>query len=95
VDGVLGIHDLHVWTVTSGLISMSGHVEVTGQRDWHETLLELTEMLRDRFAIAHVTLQPEVCSVGSDSTECSLDSQEGRAACLAPAGPVKPHTHHH
>ncbi len=95
VDGVLGIHDLHVWTVTSGLISMSGHVEVTGQRDWHETLLELTEMLRDRFAIAHVTLQPEVCSVGSDSTECSLDSPEGRAACLAPAGPVKPHTHHH
>jgi cobalt-zinc-cadmium efflux system protein len=95
VDGVLGDHDLHIWTVTSGLVSMSGHVEVTGQRDWHETLLKLTDVLRDRFAIAHATLQPAVCSVGSDSTECSLDSPEGRAACLSPAGPVKPRTHHH
>jgi cobalt-zinc-cadmium efflux system protein len=85
VPGVVGLHDLHVWTVTSGLIAMSAHVEVNGGRNWHDVLADLSEMLRDRFGIAHVTLQPETRDEGSETIECSLDSPEGRAACLAPA----------
>ena len=58
-EGVEEVHDLHIWTVTSGLVAMSGHVEVTDERDWHDILLELSALLRSDFGIAHVTLQPE------------------------------------
>ena len=95
VTGVVGVHDLHVWTVTSGLVAMSAHVEVTGARDWHDVLDDLSNLLRDRFGIVHVTLQPETRQVGSGTTECSLDSPEGRAACLAPAHLVAPGGHGH
>lgn len=80
--GVAGVHDLHVWTVTSGLIAMSGHVEVSGGRDWHNVLVELTTLLRDQFGVAHVTLQPEEPheQIGT-FRGCPLDSPEGRAAC--------------
>ncbi len=84
VPGVRGIHDLHIWTVASGLIAMSAHVEVTGERDWHETLFDLTTLLRERFGIAHVTLQPEEPGQALDPFPgCSLDSPEGQQACLA------------
>lgn len=88
IDGVAGIHDLHIWTVTSGMVAMSGHVEVTDQRDWHDTLVELSELLRSRFGISHVTLQPE--NSGNESGMfhgCTLDTEEGRRACLVPAFP--------
>jgi cobalt-zinc-cadmium efflux system protein len=85
VPGVAGVHDLHVWTVTSGLVALSGHVEVTRERPWSEVLVELATLLRERFAINHVTLQPEDAAALPDSFRgCSLDSPEGRSACLAP-----------
>ena len=86
VPGVAGVHDLHVWTVTSGLIALSGHVEVTDEQEWHETLVALTTLLRDRFGIAHATLQPEEPQRLPDAFRgCSLDSPEGRAACRVAA----------
>ncbi|MGH2562017.1 MAG: cation diffusion facilitator family transporter [Thermomicrobiales bacterium] len=91
VDGVIDVHDLHVWTVTSGLIALSGHIEVTGQRDWSGVLLDLANLLRDRFAIAHVTLQPEAAGHLPDSFRgCSLDSPAGLAACRVAEGPRVP-----
>lgn len=101
VPGVAGVHDLHVWTVTSGLVALSSHVEVTGDRPWQPTLLALTATLRDRFGIAHVTLQPEPAGdhhAPGDFRGCSLDTPAGRCACLVPApGPVAggghPHRH--
>lgn len=82
VDGVEDVHDLHIWTVTSGFVAMSSHVEVTAIRDWHEVLLDLSARLRDEFGIAHVTLQPEEQSRLPDSFRgCSFDSPEGIAAC--------------
>lgn len=87
VEGVSGVHDLHVWTVTSGLIALSSHVEVADQRAWHDTLVNLCEVLRERFAIFHVTLQPEEPHTAhGDFRGCSLDSPEGLAACLVPNG---------
>lgn len=91
IDGVAGVHDLHIWTVTSGMIAMSGHVEVTNQRAWHDTLVDLTVKLRTQFGIAHVTLQPE--DAGDESgvfRGCSLDTEAGRRACLVPIAPLSP-----
>ncbi len=59
-DGVVGLHDLHIWTVTSGLVALSCHCELSGDRDSDQVLAELCDMLHERFAIHHVTIQPEV-----------------------------------
>jgi len=86
VHGVVDVHDLHVWTVTSGLVSLSSHVEVAAHRDWQRVLIDLSTILRERFGIAHLTLQPEAaCSHAAPFRGCSLDSVEGRRACLVPA----------
>ncbi|HET8521879.1 MAG TPA: cation diffusion facilitator family transporter [Thermomicrobiales bacterium] len=90
--GVAGVHDLHIWTVTSGLYALSGHVEITNDREWHDILLDAAHLLRDRFGIAHITLQPEEPSRLPHSFRgCSLDSPAGLAACQLP--PMKPHDH--
>jgi cobalt-zinc-cadmium efflux system protein len=81
-EGVAGVHDVHIWTVTSGLIAMSCHVEVTGDRAWDDVLDDMTTLLRTRFGIAHVTLQPETVAVASGGgAVCSLDTESGRNAC--------------
>lgn len=59
VDGVAGVHDLHVWTLTSGLNAASGHVEVEADADLDATLSAATTVLKEQFAISHVTLQCE------------------------------------
>jgi cobalt-zinc-cadmium efflux system protein len=96
-DGVSGVHDLHIWTVTSGLIALSSHVEVTGSRDWHTILLDLSTLLRERFGIAHVTLQPEQAASLPDAFRgCTFDTPEGVAACLdASASVPVEHGHWH
>lgn len=86
VAGVEGVHDVHVWTVTSGLIAMSGHVEVVDQRPWHDVLGDLNDVLRDRFGIAHITLQPEEADGRSGVFRgCSIDTESGRNACRVAA----------
>lgn len=57
VPGVKGIHDLHIWTITSGLDALSSHVMVPAGEDRDEVLERLQSLLRDRFGIDHVTLQ--------------------------------------
>jgi cobalt-zinc-cadmium efflux system protein len=57
VDGVLDIHDLHVWEVTSGFPALSAHVLVDTRYDCHERRQTITTLLHDRFAIDHATLQ--------------------------------------
>jgi cobalt-zinc-cadmium efflux system protein len=57
--GVLSIHDLHVWTITSGFVSLSCHVESSHEVADHELLAALQQILRERFAIDHVTIQVE------------------------------------
>ncbi|MBO9405692.1 MAG: cation transporter [Thermomicrobium sp.] len=85
VPGVVDVHDLHVWTVTSGFIALSGHVEVDETRPWPAVLLDLAQVLRDRFGILHVTLQPEEpAGLPEAFRGCSLDSPEGLRSCLLP-----------
>lgn len=59
-EGVVGLHDLHIWTVTSGLVALSCHCELSGDRPSDQVLAELCDMLHERFGIHHVTIQPEV-----------------------------------
>jgi cobalt-zinc-cadmium efflux system protein len=60
VPGVAALHDLHVWTIASGFVALSGHVQTSG-RAGAEVLHELRRTLREHFGIAHVTLQVEEC----------------------------------
>jgi cobalt-zinc-cadmium efflux system protein len=55
--GVVQVHDLHVWEVTSGFPALSAHVLVRAGDDCHERRHQLQEMLLERFEIDHTTLQ--------------------------------------
>jgi cobalt-zinc-cadmium efflux system protein len=57
VPGVVEIHDLHVWEVTSGFPALSAHVVVGAGDDCHELRRILQEIVRDRFGVSHTTLQ--------------------------------------
>lgn len=59
LDGVLEVDDLHVWTVTSGMESMSAHVTVANGRDHLDKLRRIRKLVRDRFAVDHITVQVE------------------------------------
>ncbi len=55
--GVVEVHDLHVWEISSGFPSLSAHVLVAAERDCHETRRELERLLHERFELDHTTLQ--------------------------------------
>jgi len=63
VPGVSAVHDLHIWTITSGLVALSCHIVVScdgpGCRSHDEILTDAKAVLRDRFAIEHTTIQFE------------------------------------
>ena len=60
-EGVKGVHDLHVWTITSGLYALSGHITVDSDRikDGSAIIEKVAAKLKDSFGIEHVTLQME------------------------------------
>jgi cobalt-zinc-cadmium efflux system protein len=55
--GVVSVHDLHVWTITSGFAALSAHVVVGTEEDCHARRRELEELLAARFELEHTTLQ--------------------------------------
>ena len=59
VNGVMKVHDLHVWAVTSGIFTLSAHAVVHNGEDFHEVLNGIEDTLKDRFNIEHVTIQLE------------------------------------
>jgi cobalt-zinc-cadmium efflux system protein len=71
VPGVVEVHDLHVWTITSGFPALSAHVLVERGDDCHARRRELEEILRREYGIEHTTLQvdhvaaPRVVSIQS------------------------------
>ncbi|MFM9154929.1 MAG: cation diffusion facilitator family transporter [Polynucleobacter victoriensis] len=62
VDGVLAVHDLHVWEMSPGHPALIGHLEIRDLQDWPITLEKINKMLREKHEIDHVTLQPEMPS---------------------------------
>ena len=59
VEGVKKVHDLHVWTLTSGLFTLTAHVVVNDAHDHHALLNALEQIIQDRFGIDHTTIQLE------------------------------------
>ncbi len=59
VAGVARVHDLHVWTLTSGLFTLTAHVVVNGAHDPHALLNALEQVIQQRFGIDHTTIQLE------------------------------------
>jgi|SRR5579883_2010588 cobalt-zinc-cadmium efflux system protein len=59
IPGVVAVHDVHVWTLTSGLDSMSGHVCVADPKDGIGIMNAIRKMLEERFGISHTTIQVE------------------------------------
>jgi cobalt-zinc-cadmium efflux system protein len=56
-EGVVEVHDLHVWEVTSGFPAISAHVVVRAGDDCHERRRILQRLLEERFGVRHTTLQ--------------------------------------
>lgn len=59
MEGVSSIHDVHIWTLSSGVVALSAHVVLHDLHGWMHVLPAMREMLNDRYGINHVTLQPE------------------------------------
>jgi cobalt-zinc-cadmium efflux system protein len=59
VTGVVDVHDLHVWTLTSDMEVASAHLVVGSAIDHHAVLDSARDLLRDRYGIGHATLQIE------------------------------------
>jgi len=59
IDGVLDVHDLHIWSITSGMDALSCHLLVRDNADSQRVLQEAIEKLAQRFNISHSTVQVE------------------------------------
>jgi cobalt-zinc-cadmium efflux system protein len=59
LPGILAVHDLHIWTITSGMESLSVHVVVDEGQSYSDALTEVRAILHNRFGIDHMTVQVE------------------------------------
>jgi cobalt-zinc-cadmium efflux system protein len=59
IRGVTGIFDLHIWTITSGMHTLSAHVVIMDPNRSHEILQEINSILEKKFKITHATIQLE------------------------------------
>ena len=81
-DGIVEVHDLHVWEVTSGFPALAAHVLVAEGDDCHARRGELERLLHDRFGIDHTTLQvdhehePRLLSITPRSPYSTADERE-------------------
>lgn len=86
VEGVLGVHDLHVWSLTQNLRSMSAHIltEDLPISAGAEIQRQINELLFHRYNIAHATLQLECIDCFPNSLYCDLNGNEYAEAATTP-----------
>jgi len=74
VEGVLGVHDLHVWSLTENLRTMSAHIltEDIPISAGADIQLKINEILYHRYNVAHATLQLECVGCDPDSLYCDI-----------------------
>ncbi len=63
IEGVLDVHDLHIWSITSGLDSFSCHLLVADDTDSQRVLQEVIEQMEKQFNIQHTTIQVETSQI--------------------------------
>jgi len=99
LPGVVEVHDLHIWTITSGFPALSAHVLVSPDEDCHALRLDLERELRERHGITHTTLQvdharAELLRVGRGPADGGADASgsgsepDARPHCADPHGEV-------
>ena len=59
LPGVMGVHDLHVWNISSGQPALAAHLRLMPEADWGAVLEHARSLMAADFSIQHVTLQPE------------------------------------
>jgi cobalt-zinc-cadmium efflux system protein len=67
VDEVLEVHDLHVWTISSGIHALSAHVRVADPGRGPEVILRIDRVLEDRFGLTHTTIQVEATPISPEA----------------------------
>jgi cobalt-zinc-cadmium efflux system protein len=77
IDGVLGVHDLHIWSITQNMRTMSAHIltndlSISDGAGIHR---KINEVVRHRYNIAHATLQLECADCFPDSLYCDFNGQ--------------------
>jgi cobalt-zinc-cadmium efflux system protein len=84
--GVVEVHDLHVWEVTSGFPALSAHIVVRAGDDCHERRRELQRIVSERFGISHTTLQVdhEAAEQGPLQIEVAPSAERGTASYTRP-----------
>jgi cobalt-zinc-cadmium efflux system protein len=76
VEGVLAMHDVHVWSIAPSFPALSAHVELQDVTCTEHILTDLATLFRERFGIGHVTLQPETAAL-HEAMECCLSPDSG------------------
>ncbi|MGH3440442.1 MAG: cation diffusion facilitator family transporter [Nitriliruptorales bacterium] len=74
IDGVAGVHDLHVWTLTSGMEVGSVHLALAPDGDPHPVLDRARGLLRDEHGVGHATVQVEPADHGACGDGCEETS---------------------
>lgn len=78
VDNVVDVHDLHVWSLSSGIRALSAHVVVGGRPslgEAEEVGQHVKEAVGETFAIAHATLELESADSIGNARDCIPDAQ--------------------
>jgi cobalt-zinc-cadmium efflux system protein len=63
IEGVKDVHDLHIWTITSGLDSLSCHILIEDHQDSQKVLQAAIHMIEEKFKILHTTIQIETSQI--------------------------------
>lgn len=77
VEGVIELHDLHVWSLSTGVIALSAHLKTRDGADHSLLLTQCTEMLHDRHEIQHATLQLEPAAYSHEDTHLDCQKKTG------------------
>src|SRR5699024_4482495 len=83
--GVKAVHDLHIWTITSGMDALSAHVRHDEKTVQHELLKDLRKSLHDEFGIHHLTIRMET----PDFEDEDVHFCQTGANCFEPGVKVK------
>ncbi len=78
VDGVRGVHDLHVWSITQQMRALSAHILVDDEPISGAAIIQrqINAVLNNRYHIAHATLQLECVGCEPDTLYCELNSND-------------------
>lgn len=78
-EGVVSVHDLHVWTLTQGFESLSAHLVINDMQRGEKLVREIKKNLFEKFHITHVTLQVETIDCEDNNEQC-YDNINGKQA---------------